>query len=67
MSEKSLLQPDVGALVLRTAVSDKAVRRLRMARLAKRIADSLDKLVRAEEKARSRIGHPVWADRLRTR
>ena len=45
----------------------RAARRLRMARLGKRIASSLDKLVRAEEQARRKLAVPVWTDRLRTR
>ena len=49
------------------AIDRAAARRLRLARLSTRIADSLDKLVRAEERARTRLGHPVWTDRLRTR
>ena len=49
------------------AIDDRAARRLRMTRLAGRIASSLDRLVRAEERARSHLGHPVWTDRLRTR
>ena len=52
---------------IRPAIDDSAARRLRMQRLALRISSSLDQLVRAEERAHGRLGHPVWTDRLRTR
>jgi hypothetical protein len=72
MREKPIPQRDPDAeptavSAISTALTHKAARRLRMQRLAKRIADSVDRLVRAEERARTRLGHPVWTDRLRTR
>ena len=73
MAEKPNLQRDLEvaqsavAAAISSALAAKAARRLRMSRLAKRISESVDRLVRAEEKARTRLGHPVWTDRLRTR
>ena len=72
MDEKRNSQRDLDATsqavaVVPTALAAKAARRLRMERLARRIAESVDRLVRAEERARTRLGHPVWTDRLRTR
>jgi hypothetical protein len=73
MNEKPIRQHDFDAVsaavtpAVPTALAAKAARRLRMTRLSRRIAESVDRLVRAEEKARARLGHPVWTDRLRTR
>lgn len=66
MAEKQPL-PTLRPAMPVAAIDDRAARRLRMQRLAGRIASSLDRLVRAEERARTRLGHPVWTDRLRTR
>jgi hypothetical protein len=60
--------PDPSAMsAISPGLAGKAARRLRLQRLARRVTESLDRLVRAEEKARTRLGHPVWTDRLRTR